>query len=59
VPAGGDPGSVCRAFRRRNQHHPIRVLLGDTPATVLVYRRAKEYGPKGRYRWRYEYDADA
>ncbi|RPE35067.1 hypothetical protein EDD38_3414 [Kitasatospora cineracea] len=32
---------------------------GDTPATVLVYRRAKEYGPKGRYRWRYEYDADA
>ncbi|MFD7736179.1 hypothetical protein ACFV6F_38055 [Kitasatospora phosalacinea] len=32
---------------------------GDTPATTLVYRRAKEHGPKGRYRWRYEYDPDA
>ncbi|MEV4555773.1 hypothetical protein AB0K51_02105 [Kitasatospora sp. NPDC049285] len=31
----------------------------DTPAVTLVYRRAKEYGPKGRWRWRYEYDAAA
>ncbi|BAJ28182.1 MULTISPECIES: hypothetical protein [Kitasatospora] len=32
---------------------------GDTPAVTLVYRRAKEYGPKGgRYRWRYEYDPE-
>jgi len=30
---------------------------GDTPATTLVYRRAKEYDPKGRWRWRYEYDS--
>ncbi|MFJ1702136.1 hypothetical protein [Kitasatospora sp. NPDC088346] len=28
---------------------------GDVPATVLVYRRAKEFDPKGRWRWRYEY----
>lgn len=30
---------------------------GDVPATVLVYRRAKEHDAKGRFRWRYEYDA--
>ncbi|MFD8599550.1 hypothetical protein ACFV1L_31555 [Kitasatospora sp. NPDC059646] len=29
---------------------------GDTPAITLVYRRAKEYNDKGRFRWRYEYD---
>lgn len=29
----------------------------QVPATTLVYRRAKEYDPKGRWRWRYEYDA--
>ncbi|MFD7641105.1 hypothetical protein ACFV4P_10680 [Kitasatospora sp. NPDC059795] len=29
---------------------------GDTPAITLVYRRAKEYNAKGRFRWRYEYD---
>ncbi|MER8182712.1 hypothetical protein [Kitasatospora sp. NPDC094015] len=28
------------------------------PATTLVYRRAKEYDPKGRWRWRYEYDPE-
>ncbi|GAA4846572.1 hypothetical protein [Kitasatospora terrestris] len=28
----------------------------DRPAHTLVYRRAKEYDAKGRFRWRYEYD---
>lgn len=29
---------------------------GDVPAATLVYRRAKQYDAKGRWRWRYEYD---
>ncbi|MFJ1758068.1 hypothetical protein [Kitasatospora sp. NPDC088134] len=32
---------------------------GDNPAATLVYRRAKEYDAKGRFRWRYEYDDPA
>jgi hypothetical protein len=32
---------------------------GETPAATLVYRRAKEYDAKGRWRWRFEYDAEA
>ncbi|WP_354639967.1 hypothetical protein [Kitasatospora camelliae] len=31
---------------------------GGNPESVLVYRRAKEYGAKGRWRWRYEYDPE-
>ncbi|WP_063857257.1 MULTISPECIES: hypothetical protein [unclassified Kitasatospora] len=32
---------------------------GENPATTLVYHRAKEYDPKGRWRWRYEYAPEA
>jgi hypothetical protein len=28
----------------------------DRPATVLVYRRAKVPGSRGRWRWRYEFE---
>jgi hypothetical protein len=27
----------------------------DRPATVLVYRRARQHDARGRRRWRYEY----
>ncbi|GAA1252699.1 hypothetical protein GCM10009665_49300 [Kitasatospora nipponensis] len=32
---------------------------GDQPARTLVYVRVKEYGTKGRSRWRYEYEPPA
>ncbi|MFJ8041150.1 hypothetical protein ACIRBX_11660 [Kitasatospora sp. NPDC096147] len=46
-------GSVPKYYRVPVPAH------GDTPAVTLVYRRAKEYDPKGRWRWRYEYQDPA